>query len=131
MSEGVFQDGSNNPSGSKNPLLPPNPGNVDDRPNLPQTPAAQNADLPAPFKTSAPFTELVTDWNAADEVGAQALADVWTAVLGWGKVIPGTTNVAALTAFEGLDAGKPEMLMTDFPSFENWYAGCPFATAVA
>jgi hypothetical protein len=130
MSEGVFQDGTNNPSGSSNPLLPPNPGLLDERPNLPQTPPAQVTDLPVP-KVADPFNAVVNDWLAADEAAAQALVDVWTDILGWGKVIPGTTSVGDLTKFESLDASKPDMIMKDLASFENWYAGCPFITGVA
>ncbi|KAL9607824.1 MAG: hypothetical protein Q9167_007297 [Letrouitia subvulpina] len=128
MSEGVFQDGSNNPTGRNSPLLPPNPGNEDERPHLPQTPAEQVGDFPAP-QSPDPWTQVETEWTNAPVKTANDLVTVWTGLLGWDATPPaGTTAPDQTTPFVPLVAAAPSMLLADF---ENWYQSCPLVTQVS
>ena len=88
MSEGVFQDGGDpNPTKRARPLLPPNPDNVDERPNLPPTPPEQDVGRPA-ARGKDPWGEVVEAWTEADDGKAQGLVDAWAGLFGWGVKAP-------------------------------------------
>ncbi|KAL9046182.1 MAG: hypothetical protein Q9214_000918, partial [Letrouitia sp. 1 TL-2023] len=128
MSEGVFQDGSNNPTAKNSPLLPPNPGNEDERPHLPQTPAEQVGDFPA-APVPDPWTQVETEWANAPVKTANDLVTVWTRLLGWDAPPPaGTTAPDQTTPFVPLVAAAPSMLLSDF---ENWYQSCPLVRQIS
>lgn len=128
MSEGVFQDGSNNPTGKNSPLLPPNPGNEDERPHLPQTPAEQVGNFPA-VPSPDQWTQVETEWANAPAKTANDLVTVWTGLLGWDAPPPaGTTAPDQTTPFVPLVAAAPSMLLSEF---ENWYQSCPLLMQVS
>ncbi|KAL8832469.1 MAG: hypothetical protein Q9191_000239 [Dirinaria sp. TL-2023a] len=131
MSEGVFQDGSNNPSGKSSPLLPPNPSALDERPHLRPTPVEQTGGLPAPPTTDgSQWTKVQSAWSGVNSQIARDLVSVWTKLAGWdeqpplGTVSPGSGE-EELT--DHLVADQPGMVLA---SFEEWYQSCPLLVQV-
>ena len=122
MSEGVFQDGSNNPTGRNRPLLPPNPNGLDERPHLPPTPPVQLDNLPSSVQPEDPWGQVVAGWTNAPAQVAVDMVSVWTALMGWGTPLPGASTVEG---FEPLVATAPSVLLDNF---EGWYSNCPLVS---
>lgn len=110
MQEGVFQDGITDKPPRQNPILGP-PSDVDERPVLKPTPAAQVTDLAGPKKPNVgvngddpgpSYDEIEQTWTAVDQKVTQVVADAWTAILGWdaGSQLSGSTPAALLKDFE-------------------------------
>lgn len=61
ISKGVFLDVADNPRDRNSPLLPPNPGNTDERPYLLQILAKQISVSP-PYSPADSWTQIKTEW---------------------------------------------------------------------
>ena len=120
MQEGVFQDGIKDKPQRQNPILGEQ-SDVDERPVLKPTPAAQSTDLPGLKKPNTgvngddpgpSYDEIEGARKAVDGDVTQAVANSWTALVGWDSSSP-------------LSGKTPSRLLSDF---ETYYLAAPYLT---